>query len=282
MSLQPGQYQIGNFVFGNGTLFSVEQFEILGYDVNVQDFQTPSSDTLRFGSDSLKPLPIQMSINAYQNRTLSNIAALVGSGPGNFSSDPTILEFLTEWKSESTRQNWGELKPLLFCRDDGTVVRIYGRPGKISVSLLDPNKAYRKIIAEFRRSDTFCYSNSEYVVTAPSSPQTVTRTQGNAPSWLRFLLTGPMSTPIIQLGWATIQLSAPIQAGDTVEISSYPWSRRVISLVDGVSYAAGLSGTTLDKLKFDAGVPIALSWNASGTDLSSSCRMLWRNAWYEI
>lgn len=287
MTLKPGQFQIGNFVFGRDTLFNVEKMEILGYDVSVQDFQTPSSDVLRFGSDSLKPLPIQFSINAFSNRTLGNVAALTRTGPQSFSSDPTVLQFVQEWKSDATRQNWGELKPLLFCRDDGSVVMVFGRPGKMAVSLFDPTKSCRKIVAEFRRSDTLAYSAVEKVVTPTGTPQTVARSSvagmGNAPSWLRFLLTGPMSYPIIQLGWTTVQLSAAIQEGDVVEISSYPWARRVISLGDGLSYAAAYtSETPLSKLLFAADTVTMLSWNATGTNENSKCQMTWRDAWYEI
>ena len=75
-NLEAGQYQLGDFIFGRYTWFVVEKFDVGGYDVNVQDFQAVLSDEIRFGSDSLKALPIQLTINALINRTLPHVAAL--------------------------------------------------------------------------------------------------------------------------------------------------------------------------------------------------------------
>ena len=152
MSLEPGQYQIGDFVFGRGTLFTVEKIDLGGYDVNAQDFQVSTSDEVRFGMDTFKPLPIQFSINAFENRTLTNVAALTHSSSQNF-GNPMIWQFMYEWRDDSSRKVWGAVKPLYYCREDGTSVEINGRPGKLAVSQKDPNRSYRKILAEYRCAD---------------------------------------------------------------------------------------------------------------------------------
>lgn len=270
--LRPKQYQIGDFVFGDGTLFNVEQFDVAGYEVNVQDFQASSSDEIRFGSDSLKPMPIQLTINAFQNRALENIVALTKyTGELDFSDDPTVGEFVREWRDDSTRKNWGELKPLIVCREDGTPVRVYGRPGKLAVSKPDPNAAYRKLIAEFRRSDTLAYSNYEWLMNLQQTEvATAVRASqfgmGNAPSWLRLLFVGPMTNPIAQIGSLTVELATDIENGDMVEVSAYPWARRVVRASDGASLASSLVSPYLDKLQFPANSPIEVSWNATNVN----------------
>ena len=275
-NLEPGQYQIGDFVFGSGTMFNVEDFDIGGYEVNNQDFQVTASDEIRFGKDSFKPLPIQLIINARENRLLANVASLVNETRDlHFENDRTAGRFVREWRSDPVREKRGELKPLLFCRDDGKVVRIYGRPGKTAVSRKRVGGLERKIVAEFRRSDTLCYSDFEWFVhTRPGEIVDVLRAidfdQGDAPSWLRFVLIGPMIHPIIQLGTLTIELDEELDTGDIVEISSYPWGRRVVRLNDGANLSAKLISPYLDKLRFDADSVYQMSWTATGTNEESA------------
>ena len=166
-NLEPGQYQIGDFIFGYHTLFKVESFDIGAYDVNVQDFQVPSADELRFGRDTLKPMPIQITINALRNKVLPNVAGL-GAGfqakadQLNFEHDRKVGQFGKEWRADEVRGKWGELKPLRICREDGRTVMVYGRPGKLAVPPLGPKGVNQKIVAEYRRSDTLCFSETEW------------------------------------------------------------------------------------------------------------------------
>lgn len=278
-NLEPGQYQIGDFVFGEGTLFNVEGFDIGAYDVNVQDFQLPGEDEMRFGSDTLKPMPIQITINARKNFVLPNIAGLTQSqlaGELNFDNDPRPGQFAKEWRADDIRGKWGELKPLLICREvDGRVVRVYGRPGKLAVPPFGRKAQNQKIIAEYRRSDTLCYSDFEwYAQVRPGEEVIITRAEdfdmGNAPSWLRFLIIGPMKHPIIQLGSAIIELDIELALGEVVEVSSYPWQRRVIRVNDNISLNARLLRPYLNKLKFDADSGISLSWTATDVNVITS------------
>lgn len=95
---------------------------------------------------------------------------------------------------------------------------------------------------------------------------------GDAPSWMRFLLIGPMIHPIIQLGDITIELDFELEIGDIVEISSYPWQRRVIHVNSGVSLNGKLITPYLDKLKFDIDSVIDLSWDATDTNTTIEYR----------
>lgn len=268
MPLKKGQYQIGDFVFGDGTMFNVEDFDTLGgYDVNVQDFQGFLSDENRFGADNLKPMPVQLKINARVNYALPHVVSLTGSPMPTF-DDPTVGEFINEWRADSVRTSWGALKPLYMCRDDGTLVRMYGRPGKIAVTRLPHNGQARTITAEFRRSDTLVHSDVEWFLNVQGDEiVTVVRSadlgMGDGNSYLRFLLVGPMTHPIIQLGSLTIELDHELNIGDVVEISSYPWERRVISADDGLSLASSLISPYLDKLIFPSDTSLQVSWTAT-------------------
>lgn len=273
--LFPGQYKIGEFVFGEKTLFRVEKFDVGGYDVNVQDYQVSQNDELHFGQDSLKPLPIQMEINAFVNRELPNMTAIspVIGGDLDFSKDPKVGAFAREWRDDDVRKVWGELKSLYVCREDSSVVRIYGRPGKLSVSKRPIGGMYHKIVAEFRRSDTLAYSDFEwYLHCRPLETIVAGRSadlgMGDAPTWLRMVIVGPATHPIIQFGDIEIDLNVDINAGEMVEINSYPWQRRVISLPEGVNYASLLNQPYLDEIKFPEESAVEVSWNATNVNAS--------------
>jgi len=272
-NLLPGQYQIGNFVFGAHTMFRIESCDIGAYELNVQDYQRGSSDELSFGEDTLKPMPMTLTINALNNYAMPHVGAIMKDFRElNFDNDRQPGIFAREWRADETRHKWGELKPLKICRPrDGTVVRVYGRPGKLAVTPLGrpPNNQARKMIAEFRRSDTLYYSDYEYMLsTKPNEIKTVVRNanhdMGDAPSWLRLILVGPMTHPIIQLGFVTIELDATIAIGSMVEISSYPWARRAVDLDSGISLNSRVTRPYLDKLLFETNSKVEFSWNASG------------------
>lgn len=274
-NLEPKQYQLGDFVFGEGTMFPVETFDVGGYDVNVQDFQIGSSDELRFGQDTLKPLPIQITMTALNNWQLPNIASLVNeTREFHFENDRKVDAFVREWRADTQRMQWGELKPLMICRPDGSVVLVYGRPGKIAVSKPMGHNTYRKIVAEYRRSDTLAYSEQEWFLSAsPNTTKIVARSSkagmGSAASWLRFILIGPMTHPIINLGLGQpIELDHELNVGDVVEISGYPWARRVIDLNTGQNLSAKLVSPYLDQLKLDIDTAVELSWTA--TDINAT------------
>lgn len=271
MTLKPGQFQIGDFVFGDRTWFSIETCDIGGYDMNIQDFQSTSSDELRMGLDTIKPLPIQFTINYLRNRLLPNVIALEGlSGyEYSFENDPLPVSFAREWRADEYRHAWGELKPLLFCREDGTVVRIYGRPGKISISRSVSQNDVRKIVCEYRRSDALAYSDIEWWVhSRPNEIMTIARSEnynmGDGPSWIRFVLIGPMIHPIIQFGSQTIELDYELDTGQVAEISTYPWSRRAIDVTNGLNINTKLISPYLDRIKFPSNTAIELSWTATG------------------
>lgn len=288
-NLEPGQYQIGDLIMGPYTPFKIEAIDIGNYDVNAQDYQAKRTNELRFGSDSLKPAPLQLTINVMMNRSLPNIAGLTNDVRTlNFDNDPNLHDLQKEWRAEDVMGVWGALKPLMFCGSDGIIRQFYGRPGKFAYKKhRQIDGLYYQCNAEFRRSDTFAYSDTEYYVDfEPGVGQTITRTNGNANSWVRMLIVGPASNPIIDWGDKEIILdtdtvyTSGIPAGTVVEISSYPWQRRVIDS-DGLSLAAYIvtDKPYLDTIYFPDNEPFDIAWDATGTDSNSKMRVLWHDGY---
>lgn len=281
MPLSAGQFQIGNLVMGPYTPFKIESVDIANYEINAQDFQTQSSDEMRFGTDTLKPAPIQMSINVLTNRGLANIKGLVNDNSNVNTYSTTLSDLQREWRAEDIRFEWGALKPLLFCGTDGITRRFYGRPGKFTYKMHKQVQSdYYQAVAEFRRADTFCYSDTEYYVTLTSSPQNVIRVRGDAPSWVRFLIYGPVSNPVINFGTQVISLATTIAAGDVVEVSTYPWARRIIN-TNGLSLSAYNTSSTpyLDKIKLPAATAVQSAWTGTGLNANSKVLLFWRDAY---
>jgi len=282
-NLEPGQFQIGDLILGYYTLYSVESLDIGNYDVNIQDSQAQASNDTKFGQDTLKPAPLQLTINFRKNKQLGSVSALYDSVPTlNFDDDPTLGDLQREWRAEEVMQQWGATKPLYFCGSDGVTRMFFGRPGKFGYKLQRiVNSQYYICQAEFRRLDTFAHSETEwYVVFDPSTPQDVTLTRGNAASWVRFLITGPANHPIINFGSHQLELDRNIPADTVVEISSYPWSRRIVDS-NGLSLAAYLISDNpyLNKVRFEDHVPKTISWTASGTTDASKMTLLWHDAY---
>lgn len=285
-NLEPGQFQLGDTIFGEHTLYKVESMDIGNYDVNVQDSQAQASNSIDFGIDTLKPAPIQLTINLLINKMLPNVAAAVNSTKVlNFDNDPNLDMLQEEWRAEDVMMEWGEMKPLYFCGTDGITRQFFGRPGKFSYRKARIiNDVYYVITAEFRRADTFAYSETEWFVPflTVGETQTISLTRGSAPSPVRIIIYGPANHPVITWGTKTISLDWDIPAGKAAEITSYAWLGRRVVDSDNLSLAAYLtiSGEPyLDRLKLLHRSNIDISWTAVGTNTDSKMIVLWHDGY---
>lgn len=288
LNLKPFQYQIGSTILGHNTQIPVSKVEIQTYNVNAQDFQVIRTNERRFGIDTLAPGNLMFTMGVMDNFILPNIANL-----SNLTMPPSIVArqgivlpaLLKEWKALEVFNLWGQTKPLYFCDADGVTRRIYGRPGKITYSRVSQQNAYFDVQAEYRRADTFAYSDSEYFVgplAVNNSPVTATRLDGDADAWFRVLLYGPFTHPIIQYGGDQIELDVTIADGVYLEISSYPWNRRVLDS-NNINWRSQVIGSTvyLDQLKFFAGTSIPVSWTVQSGSDGGNTKMyfLWREGY---
>lgn len=270
MTLQPFQYQIGDSVFGFNTDIPVSAVDIQTYNVNAQDFQVVRTDETRFGIDTLVPGPIVFKMSVLDNYILPNVAGLTSEEiPDSlFANKGLILPALAKsWKANDTRAQWGAIIPLLFCDSDGVIRRIYGRPGKFTYARKSRLNAWFDVQAEFRRADTYAYDDTETYIQLEkgNNPHWADlREGGDADPWIRILLVGPITNPVITLGDHQIKLNYTIPANDIVEISSYPWMRRIIDN-NGVNLRTKLAGDTqyLDEIKLTAQSVVPMRWTDS-------------------
>lgn len=273
-NLVKGQYQIGDVVLGKGTNIIVTAFDAKPYDINAQDYQVSRTDEMRFGYDSFKPTTIEMQMEVIYNWLIDPYK---GTRTNFWHSMPTVNDLAVEWRGNDVRTSWGALKPLYYCGRDGIGKVIFGRPGQFSAEKLTAWATNIKCVGEFRRSDTFSYSATEYI-TSMTSNSTITRTQGNTDTWFRVIINGPATNPSIQVGSATFQINTTLASGKTIEVSSYPWSRRIVNS-DGVNLRSSLSGTSpyLDKMILPMGIS-----NARIISGATSAYVAWRDTWSEI
>ncbi|AZS12572.1 minor tail protein [Mycobacterium phage DrLupo] len=287
-NLVAGQYQFGDLVFGRGTTVNVESFDEKPYDVNVQDLQLSRNDEMYPGQDQLKPTTIELTFHVRYNWLLPHHE---GAIPNFWAEMPTVEDFAREWKSDEIRKIPGAVKPLYVCGRDGQTRMIFGRAGQFTAA---ENADYTEAIecmAEFRRLDTFAYDIIEnaVVISQGQLSRTVAGTGGNAPSWFRLLLFGPINHPVFtidnaynQPGPITVDFNYNVAPGEVVEICGYPWQRRVVNNANPpLTLARQLIGGSpyLDRLRFDHRADLTVTMAATGLTADSQAQIRWHDAY---
>lgn len=262
-NLVPGQYQIGNRVIGRGMTVRVETCEVKPYDQNNQDYQVSRSDEVRFGQDTLKPSTIELTFDVIQN---SLRPGYEGALPHFWEEMPTVTDFSAMWRNDNDRLNPGSMQPLYICGKDGLTRAVFGRPGQFTYTKEEVYDEFSQCLAEFRRADTLSYTAEEAFLEMELSanPVYLIRESGDGPdAWLRIVMSGPLTNPVITIGETQLKLNYAIPEGMVVEISSYPWARRAIDS-NGVNLSQYLTGSNqyLDKVKIPYLSPVALKWTS--------------------
>ena len=279
-NLRPHQYQIGDVVFGANTSYPVLGVAVQTYNVNNQDFQLARSNETRMGIDTDQAGPVTFTIGVIDNAPMSYIPNTLPSDLVAKSSQ-LLTALQREWKADDVKQAWGQLKPITFCNGYGSTRRIYGRPRKFQYSSKTPKSQFYKVSAEYARIDTYAYDDTETVAALTSTPTNYSRLYGDANAWFRLLLTGPQTNPEVTIGdELVIQLQTVIDAGVTVEVNGYPWSRRIIDSNGGNRRSTMVGNTKyLDQLLLPPATSLPMSWTATGTTGASKCLVAWRDAY---
>lgn len=263
-NLVPGQYQIGELVMGRGTTILVNEFDAQAYDINVQDYQVGMADETRFGQDQFKPTTIQMKISVLYNEMLDTFKHL---RPAFWRDQPRVEHLASAWRADAVRRRPGEMVPFYLCGKDGEERIVFGRPGQFSASKLMSQVQGQAVdcVAEFRRADIYNYSVEEKVanILKNDKPTEITRSEGDAPSWLRLIASGPMTNPVFNIGESEIRLHHTIQEGEMIEISSYPWQRRAVDS-NRLNIAAYITGNApyLDRLALQPYTTTHIRWSS--------------------
>jgi hypothetical protein len=169
------------------------------------------------------------------------------------------------------------MKMILFKDTDGITRRIYGRPGKFQHGAVEQNE-WVDVQAEFRRADTNAYEDVETFIeiTEDANPVYILRDTGDADAWFRLLLYGPITHPVVTVGNCQVELDLDIPENTIVEVSSYPWMRRVVDS-NNVNWRAAVIGQTqyLDQLKIPANTPIPLRWTTNSAGAGATGMVTW-------
>lgn len=274
MTLKPGQYQIGDIVFGSSTLYPVENFEDSGYTANASDYAVPNTDEMRMGRDTISPGGITITMAALDNR------------PTEYAYD-LAEDFAAEWRGDDVRRLWGTLKPLK-CATEVGVFRIYGRPRKFVSGKASRKSEWIPIVCDFSRADTLHYDDEESITAVPlgsagATTATVTRAGGRAPTWLRAFIAGPITNPKLKVGTYTVELTTTLASGKIIEINAYPWERRIINS-DGQNLVVTLAGASpyMDEMKILPRVTTNLGLSGTGTSGATGASILLREAYYNL
>ena len=257
VNLEPGQYQIDDLIFGKRTPYKVTNFEIMPYGHQAGDYSIPRSDRISFGFDQIQPGPINITMQVLQNSWVGP------KPPGNpHLFEGSLAKVKRVWRADDVRYNWGEMKPLYYCGKDGITKEIYGRPRKIQYPRGHERSEAYEVVAEFVRADDLSYSHLEtYTKLVAGTPKYIYQT-GDAPSWIRVLLKGPISNPVITIGENTFKLNVSLVAGEFAEISGYPWRQRAIDS-NGVNLRAYMSGVDyLDRFILPPGRLLPVRWTS--------------------
>lgn len=261
-NLIPGQYQIGNMVFGRGTTVPVETFDIKPYDVNPQDHQVSLSDEMRFGIDSYKPTTIEITFHVLSNRLLPGFEDTI---PNFWRDMPNVADFQREWRFDEGRKIWGSIKPLYACGKDRITRMIYGRPRQFTYAKDSERAESVQCLGEFQRSDTLAYTAQEqYIELAGGAvPWYFNSAGGDSPTWFRILAYGPMTKPKFLVGNHNVDLDTTIKEGEVLEVSSYPWLRRAVDS-NRVNLAANMIGKSqyLDRMQIPWNETIPVRWTS--------------------
>lgn len=291
IDLQPGQYEIGNTVFGRNTPYPVESFEVSPYTVNGSEYQLSATDENRFGRDYIQPGSIQISMGVVANRLLPNMINMshLDIMPQIVSGQALLEVLQEEWAADDERLSWGLLKMLRYCNDDGQTRRLYGRPRKFAASSRSRKSEYYTVAADYMRVDRFSYDDEEQAVTvlpsaAGTTTQTISRLDGGAPAWLRVFITGPIVNPKVKFGTGfTLEINTTLAAGKVLEISSYPWERRIVDS-DAVNLSAALAGNSpyLSDVRIKPRTTVGVGLSGGGTTAATKAYVLWRETYHTI
>jgi PE-PPE domain len=287
-NLLPGQYQIGNLIFGRGTTVRVESFDIKTYDVNAQDYQISRADEKRFGFDQIVPTTIEVTFHVLNNWLLPGFEDVI---PNFWEDMPEVTDFQKEWKSDEIRNRWGTMKPLYVCDRKGITKMVFGRPGQFTY---EKNNVYTQSVqclGEFRRADTLAYGIEYNDVTLEGTNNllaTIDGTEGDGPSWINFIFQGPVTNPSLtfvnlynQARPVTFKINREVLANEVIQLTGEPWTRRAVSSFGGENIAADVS-EYLDKLRFGSDSELKVIFTGEGITEDTKAKLFYLNAYQVI
>ena len=295
--LQDYQFELGGVAFGYGLPVAVdgEGFDPGTDDPETQDSFTGFSESLDFGVDSLQPASWAWA--AHTDKAINDLEAVEAS-----------RQLEIAWRTACDRRDPGAVAALRYAMAGRTRV-VFGRPRRYS-STKTNSMIYGliDITSEFQRADTLFYGDDVKAITLRMQPQesrgfvspivspittligatslsSTSMIGGDEPAPFIATINGPSSgsitNPRISNGQWELQLLVSIAAGESVEISTYPWAMRA-TRNDGASVSGRFTAKSrLSKARLAvAGETLRLDGiDSSGT---ATATVQWRTAYSTI
>ena len=299
-TLSSGQYSIGKYNVGGDTsalVYGRASNSIQIQNTAIQSGALVPQDQPHIGTDGL-----MFGVDAQGGMLVTHTGyALTSPAQGTAAMD-AYSALAGKWNDPSVRLVNAAMQVLRASYPGSAVVRrAYGRGRAIQPALGQVFQGIVPFTAQFQAADNYWYSDSEFssALTMPPSlrgtftfpatppywwrgPHTVNGSltvSGNVPTWPRIIFTGPVANPVATfLGTGfTIGYNGLLNLGQNVTIDTAPWARSIIG-PGGGSAADKITGTSLINLKLQVGLT---HFTYSGVDFfgTSSCTVLWRNAW---
>lgn len=289
MSLAEGQYQIGNVVFGKNTNIVIVGVDQIGYEMQAGDRPMPMSDELRFTKDYVQPGVMQFSLGVLDNYILEGLAGSVSDLSIPVVRGHDILDDLKkEWRADEVRKQWGVTKPLRY-KTAGRARMMYGRPRAIATDRIKSNAGWYNVTATYQLADTYSYAEEfSYAIALPTAVGTSGGNairppdKGTAPSWVKALITGPITGPIVaEIGSLKFTIDKTLTAGQAIELNSYPWERRAVdSLGNNIGTKLIADSPYLEDVRLPPSSIVPIALHGSGTNANTALLVQWQEAYH--
>lgn len=285
--VEPGQYLIGNVIFGRGTPYQVNSIEDQAYGISAGDYQVPQSDEVRFGQDSHQPSLLAITLGVVDNRILPQFRSQATplQKATAIGADALVERLAHEWSADDIRGQWGLMKPLIYCNERGDIRALFGRPRKFFSGRKSLKGEFIPVAMEYQRGDRKSYALEPSLVevlpgSSPTFTQDLERGDGGARTWLTMQITGPIANPKIAIGNMLIEFNYTVAAGESVTIDSTPWYRSVQNNL-GVNLQTKMINNSpyLDQLWIPPYETSHVGFGGTGTNASTKLEVVWREAY---
>lgn len=232
-------YDLDGFVFGEGTDYVVDDFQIDPGETRTNDTDQPRGDGVRFGRDLFtgQVLTFQIVINE---------SPYPCDQPGPLTQQAALT---SAWRANKVRSQPGATT-ILRLRRGGRIRRAYGRPRRRLPSAEKDLHGWVGMTCDFQCIDDLWYADSEHSNTVSIVPPQagglifpftfpwssvgisyspgVITVGGDEPAWMCFLIRGPITRPVVEVvGHWAIGLNVTLRAGEYIAVDPRPWSRGV-------------------------------------------------------
>lgn len=241
-----GQYELGDYLFGEGSFCRVEEMVPNSPDSQANDVANPDEDGIRMGSEYRRGRLITFKINVLTTGSALDV----------------LNDLESAWEAGEYRME-AETYTTLRMKRGGRTRRVYGRPRRFSATTKRSTSGWVPVTADFQCIHHYYFDDlpkqSTVAIVPPTTggftvpftvPFSVTGSVGSRtgsvtiagkkPSWPIYTIHGPITYPVIDMvGIGSVSMPIALTDMQFVVIDTRPWVRRV-TRNDGVNMAGAL------------------------------------------